>query len=145
MASIYMTISQDKDHQRAELPDDIPMLRLIPALVTALNRPSFGQNGHPINYHLYHNGREIGPEQTLKQAGASENGELKLTVTEAVSLLEPSQRRGPLQAKIRVLPDTVEIPIASSDDFAQSLIRYLGGARRIEEHRRRHLLWQVFM
>ena len=64
---------------RAELPHDVPMRRLIPALLTRLNLPMLGADGQPISYRLYHDSREVGQEETLQQAGVQQDAELSLS------------------------------------------------------------------
>jgi hypothetical protein len=81
MAGIRVTIQDatGTDTHRAELPHDVPMQRLIPALLTRLNRPILSPDGQPISYRLYHDGREIGQDETLGQAGVREDAVLSLS------------------------------------------------------------------
>ena len=53
-----------------ELPDDVPMLRRIPALVTKMSLPTT-QSGQPITYGLDHkrSGQRLRYEYTLQGAG----------------------------------------------------------------------------
>jgi hypothetical protein len=81
MAGVRVTIQDTTgtDTHRAELPHDVTMRRLIPALLTRLNLPILGPDGQPISYRLYHDGREVGQDQTLQQAGVRENSSLTLS------------------------------------------------------------------
>jgi hypothetical protein len=81
MAGVTVNITDPTgvDRHRAELPHDVPMRRLLPALLTRLNRPIVGQNGTPISYRLYHNGQEIGEDQTLADAGVRNESTLTLS------------------------------------------------------------------
>ena len=63
------------DHLRGtktqvEVPNDVPMNRLIPALVRRLGLPT-EQDGQPVTYRLDNRdtGQRIGDEETLAQAG----------------------------------------------------------------------------
>lgn len=72
------------DHLRGtktqvEIPDDVPMNRLIPALVRRLGLPT-EQNGQPVTYRLDNreNGARIGDEETLAEAGVQDQATLTL-------------------------------------------------------------------
>lgn len=65
-----------------ELPDNVPMNRLVPALVTRMNLPAL-QNGNPIGYAFDHKrtGKRLRPEDTLQGAGVAANDELIILPT----------------------------------------------------------------
>ncbi len=72
------------DHVRGtktqvEVPDNVPMNRLIPALVGRLGLPT-DQEGQPVTYRLDNRdtGTRIGDAQTLEQAGVQEGAVLSL-------------------------------------------------------------------
>ncbi len=72
------------DHVRGtktqvEVPDNVPMNRLIPALVSRLGLPN-AQEGQPVTYRLDNrdSGQRIGDEQTLADAGVQEGAVLAL-------------------------------------------------------------------
>jgi uncharacterized ubiquitin-like protein YukD len=72
------------DHVRGtktqvEVPDNVPMNRLIPALVSRLGLPT-EQDGQPVTYRLDNrdSGQRIGDEQTLADAGVQEGAVLAL-------------------------------------------------------------------
>lgn len=72
MASVRVVI---EDHTRSkkthvELPDNVTMQRLLPALASRMQLP-LQQNGNPILYRLDHrrSGRRLDDEETLQQAG----------------------------------------------------------------------------
>ena len=67
--------------QQAELPADVPMSRLIPALVSRMGLPATNRSGEPQVYRLHHlkAGRELDDTQTLPAAGVQEDDELGLT------------------------------------------------------------------
>ncbi len=81
MAGLRVTISDTIGHttHMAELPHDVPMRQLIPALLTHLNLPVIGMDGQPISYRIYHDNREIAEEETLTQASVSEGSTLTLS------------------------------------------------------------------
>lgn len=62
-----------------ELPDDVPMNRLVPALVSSLNLPVH-QAGNPISYRLDNpeTGERLGEDATLAQAGVEAGAVLSL-------------------------------------------------------------------
>ena len=62
-----------------ELPSDVPMRRLIPALVTKMGLPT-SQGANPITYRLDHrsSGKRIGEDESLGDAGVSEDDILSL-------------------------------------------------------------------
>ncbi len=57
-----------------ELPDDVPMRRLIPALVTKMSLPTT-QGANQIVYKLDHkkSGRRLGDDDTLRSAGIAQD------------------------------------------------------------------------
>lgn len=81
MAGLRVMISDtigNRTHA-AELPHDVPMRQLIPALLTHLNLPVIGVDGQPISYRIYHDNREIGEEENLEQASVQANSTLTLS------------------------------------------------------------------
>jgi hypothetical protein len=62
-----------------EVPDNVPMNRLIPALVTRLGLPT-EQEGQPVTYRLddRQTGERIDDEQTLEEAGVQNGAVLAL-------------------------------------------------------------------
>ncbi len=81
MAGVRVVLSDPTgtNNHTAELPHDVDMQRMIPALLTKLNLPLISQDGHPVSYRLYHNGQEILEDQTLAQAGVQDNATLTLS------------------------------------------------------------------
>lgn len=67
------------NEHRALLPHDVPMERLIPALLAHLKRPVIDENGNPISYRLYAGNQPILPGQTLAEASVAEDALLTLT------------------------------------------------------------------
>lgn len=80
----------------AELPDDVPMRRLIPALVTRMTLPT-SQVGQLLVYKLDHStsGKRLGDENTLASAGVHADDILTLLpqVTAEMSNENPRLRR----------------------------------------------------
>ena len=59
---------------QVELPDDLPMRRLIPALVSKMGLPTT-QGANPITYRLDHrpSGKRLGDDESLRDASAKED------------------------------------------------------------------------
>lgn len=70
-----------------ELPDDVPMKRLIPALVTKMNLPT-QQAGQPLAYALDHKrtGKRLRDDDTLKAAEVQTEDILQLMPTATAGL-----------------------------------------------------------
>ncbi len=66
--------------QRADIPDDVPLKRVISALVTKMKLPTVSPNGSPLNYQLHHksSGRSLSESDTLASAGIREGAILKI-------------------------------------------------------------------
>lgn len=81
MASIKVIIYDPTGSKKTpvELPDDVPMRRLIPALVTKMGLPT-NQGANPITYRLDHrtSGKRLSDEESLSQAGIGEDDILSL-------------------------------------------------------------------
>ena len=62
-----------------ELPGNVPMKRLIPALVSKMGLPT-SQGGNPITYRLDHrdSGKRLGDEMSLDDAGVQQDDILSL-------------------------------------------------------------------
>ena len=62
-----------------ELPSDVPMRRLIPALVTKMGLPT-SQGGNPITYRLDHrdSGKRLSDDMSLNDAGVGQDDILSL-------------------------------------------------------------------
>ncbi len=67
--------------QTAEVPDDVPVKDLLPELVSALQLPTTGPDGRPMNYRVDSKalGRELQEDETLMAAGVPDNDRLMLT------------------------------------------------------------------
>jgi hypothetical protein len=72
MASLRVVIQDHLDNKKTlvELPDDVPMGRLLPALATRMQLP-LQQGGSPVLYRLDHRrtGHRLDDHQTLRSAG----------------------------------------------------------------------------
>ena len=71
-----------------ELPDDVPMRRLTPALVTKMSLPTT-QGGQPLTYGLDHKrtGRRLRDDDTLRGAGVQPDDILQLMPTVTAGLM----------------------------------------------------------
>jgi hypothetical protein len=81
MASIKVIVYDPTGSKKTpvELPGDVPMRRLIPALVTKMGLPT-QQGANPITYRLDHRGtgKRLADDDTLSQAGVKEDDILSL-------------------------------------------------------------------
>ena len=72
MVDLPVTIVLPSGGRRtAEVPKDVPVKELIPALTTALQLPTIGPDGRPTSYRLESQalGRELRDDETLASAG----------------------------------------------------------------------------
>lgn len=81
MASVKVIIYDPTGSKKTpvELPADVPMRRLIPALVSKMGLPT-NQGGNPITYRLDHrdSGKRLGDDDSLSAAGVKEEDILSL-------------------------------------------------------------------
>jgi len=108
-----------------ELPDDVPMRRLIPALVTKMSLPTL-QAGNAIVYKLDHksSGRRLGDDDTLVSAGVRQDD--ILTLLPEVTVGAPFQMEGIPGVNPRTVQD---IPL---QDLANSPAALVMVARQYE-------------
>jgi hypothetical protein len=66
--------------QEVELPDDVPVNRILVVLVDRMSMPREGPDGQLISYKFHHraSGRQLLDEQTLRQAGVRGGDVLRL-------------------------------------------------------------------
>lgn len=66
--------------QKASLPDDAPVRRIIAKLVQMMSLPTTGPDGQPLSYKFHHkaSGKQLMDEQTLADAGVQEGDVLRL-------------------------------------------------------------------
>lgn len=81
MASIKVIIYDPTGSKKTpvELPNDVPMRRLLPALVSKMNLPT-NQGGNPITYRLDHreSGKRLRDDESLSDAGVKDDDILSL-------------------------------------------------------------------
>ncbi|HSH03928.1 MAG TPA: EsaB/YukD family protein [Anaerolineae bacterium] len=81
MASVKVIIYDPTGSKKTpvELPNDVPMRRLIPALVSRMGLPTT-QGSNPITYRLDDraSGKRLSDDQTLQDAGVEEDAILSL-------------------------------------------------------------------
>jgi len=98
MAAIKVIIIDPTGSKKVpvELPDDVAMKRLIPALVTKMSLPTT-QGGQPLKYELDHkrSGKRLGDEDTLQAAGVQPEDTLILlpSPTAGAGATSPRLRR----------------------------------------------------
>jgi len=66
--------------QKASLPDDAPVRRIVAKLVQMMNLPTVGPDGQPMSYKFHHkkSGKQLTDEQTLGEAGVADGDVLRL-------------------------------------------------------------------
>ena len=76
---VIMDTTGNKE-QKASLPDDAPVRRIITKLVQMMNLPTMGPDGQPMSYKFHHkaSGKQLTDDQTLASAGVSEGDVLRL-------------------------------------------------------------------
>jgi uncharacterized ubiquitin-like protein YukD len=82
MAKINVTIIDvtGNKEQKAVLPDDAPVRRIIAKLIQMMELPATGPDGQPMSYKFVHkaSGRQLTDEQTLNQASVQDGDVLRL-------------------------------------------------------------------
>lgn len=81
MAAVKVNITDttETSQRKAELPDEVELKRLLPALLRVLGLPLLDRNYQPISYRLYHQGQQVGQDQSLAQAGVHDGSTLILS------------------------------------------------------------------
>lgn len=66
--------------QKAALPDDAPVRRIIAKLVQMMALPETGPDGQPLSYKFHHkaSGKQLTDEQTLGEAEVKDGDVLRL-------------------------------------------------------------------
>jgi uncharacterized ubiquitin-like protein YukD len=66
--------------QKASLPDDAPVRRIIAKLVQMMALPTTGPDGQPLSYKFHHkaSGKQLSDEQTLGEAEVKDGDILRL-------------------------------------------------------------------
>ena len=66
--------------KKAQMPDGVPVGKIISALITKMNLPTTDPSGQPVSYHLDHkqSGKRLREDQTLKSAGVRNGDVLRI-------------------------------------------------------------------
>ncbi|MCD6352322.1 MAG: EsaB/YukD family protein [Armatimonadetes bacterium] len=82
MGKVTVTImdATGSKEQKAKLPDDAAVNRIIAKLVQLMNLPTTGPDGQPLSYKFHHkqSGKQLSDEQTLAEAGVKDGDVLRL-------------------------------------------------------------------
>ena len=82
MGKVTVTIldATGSKEQKASLPDDAPVRRIIGKLLEMMKLPATGPDGQPMSYKFHHkaSGKQLGDEQTLAEAGVKDGDVLRL-------------------------------------------------------------------
>ena len=76
---VVMDTTGNKE-QKASLPDDAPVRRIIAKLVEMMSLPVTGPDGQPMSYKFHHkaSGKQLSDEQTLGEAAVKDGDVLRL-------------------------------------------------------------------
>ena len=66
--------------QEVEMPDDVPINRILAVLLTRMNFPESAPDGQPLSYKFHHraSGKQLLDTQSLKDVGVKEGDVLRL-------------------------------------------------------------------
>ncbi len=82
MGKVSVTIldATGSKEQKASLPDDAPVRRIIGKLIEMMKLPSTGPDGQPMSYKFHHkaSGKQLTDDQTLSDAGVKDGDVLRL-------------------------------------------------------------------
>jgi len=82
MGKVTVTImdTTGTKEQKASLPDDAPVRRIIAKLVQMMNLPSTGPDGQPLSYKFHHkaSGKQLADDQTLSDSEVKDGDVLRL-------------------------------------------------------------------
>lgn len=82
MGKVTVTImdATGSKEQKASLPDDAAVNRIIAKLVQLMSLPTTGPDGQPLSYKFHHkqSGKQLTDEQTLADAGVKDGDVLRL-------------------------------------------------------------------
>lgn len=82
MGKVTVTImdTTGSKEQKASLPDDAPVRRIITKLVGLMKLPATGPDGQPMSYKFHHkaSGKQLTDEQTLGDASVKDGDVLRL-------------------------------------------------------------------
>ncbi len=82
MGKVTVTVmdATGSKEQKASLPDDAAVSRIIAKLVQLMSLPTTGPDGQPMSYKFHHkqSGKQLADEQTLADAGVKDGDVLRL-------------------------------------------------------------------
>lgn len=82
MGKVNVTIvdTTGNKEQKASLPDDAAVRRIVAKLVQMMNLPAVGPDGQPMSYKFHHkaSGKQLTDDQTLAEGGVKDGDILRL-------------------------------------------------------------------
>lgn len=82
MGKVTVTVmdTTGNKEQKASLPDDAPVNRILAKLVQLMKLPVTGPDGQPMSYKFHHkaSGKQLQDDQTLAEAGVKDGDVLRL-------------------------------------------------------------------
>ena len=80
MLSVQVWDATGNKRQEVEMPDDVPINRILAVLLSRMNFPEFAPDGQPLSYKFHHrsSGKQLLDTQSLKDVGAKDGDVLRL-------------------------------------------------------------------
>jgi len=78
--NVFLVHPTDDSRREASLPEDVPLRRLLPAIINRLSLPSTDPSGGQVSYRMHHkaSGQTLDDDETLAEAGVVAGDELRL-------------------------------------------------------------------
>ena len=80
MLTVQVWDATGNKRQHIEMPDDVPVNRILAVLLEKMNFPQYAPDGQLLSYKFHHraSGKQLLDEQTLKAANVKEGDVLRL-------------------------------------------------------------------
>jgi len=80
MLTVQVWDATGNKRQHIEMPDDVPVNRILAVLLEKMNFPQYAPDGQLLSYKFHHraSGKQLLDQQCLKDVGVRENDVLRL-------------------------------------------------------------------
>ena len=80
MVNVQVWDATGNKKQEVEMPDDVPINRILAVLLQRMNFPEMAPDGQPLSYKFHHrgSGKQLLDTQCLKDVGVKEGDVLRL-------------------------------------------------------------------
>jgi hypothetical protein len=80
MVTVQVWDATGNKRQHIEMPDDVPVNRILAVLLEKMNFPQYAPDGQLLSYKFHHraSGKQLLDQQCLKDVGVRENDILRL-------------------------------------------------------------------